>query len=400
MLGINLKLNNQNQSSKYPVPLSTLFMPLEKNLDIIRGVGSATFTRSTIGTFLDKDDGLVKTAAIDAARFEANGVLIEGAGENLAIRSDEVDNAAWSKTGGITFAANQSAGADGSQTADQITYVGGQGSPSTRATQQAVTVPGGTASKTFTVSYWLRSVSGTSKFRFNCTHGGVIAQFGPDITATTTLQRFDFTVTNGVAAGNGIQFIGIIAATDDSAYDLYVWRYQFEESPFASSGIKTEATSVTRAADNLIIPIANFNQPVGSVSMTADLIGLNSSANQFFYSIDIGATSKRHILIKASTSNNTRTLLVDTTTQADYTAAPTWVAGVARKVAYTYGTNDIETFVDGASIGSDTSATIPSGLTNINIGADNTGASLLFGHIKNFRIYDVALTANEVARIS
>ena len=60
------------------LPQPLCFMPLSNDLSLSPGVGVATFTRSTTGTYVDKVDGLVKTAAIDAARFEQNGVLIEG----------------------------------------------------------------------------------------------------------------------------------------------------------------------------------------------------------------------------------------------------------------------------------------------------------------------------------
>ncbi len=369
-------------------------MPLEDSLELVLGTGSATLTRSSIGTFEDKDDGLVKTAAIDAARFEQNGILIEGASDNLALRSEEVDNATWAKQGGITFAANQSTGADGLQTADQITYIGGQGSPSTRATQQSVTVPGGTASKTFTVSCWVRSVSGTSKFRFNCTHGGVIAQFSPDITATTTLTRHEFTVTNGVAAGNGIQFIGIIGATDDSAYDLYVWGYQFEELPFPSSYIKTVASTVTRTADNLSIDAANIPAPTADYSVSAkmDVLGDHDSLQQTWYAI---------------TGENSRIGQVFQTTAprvfhggnagVDFINGTT-ISG-SEKFAVTFDGSNFKSYQNANLKGTLSSFTAISGSkTGIEIGSRGSN-HYLFGHIKDFRIYEVALTAAQVGTL-
>lgn len=370
-----------------PTPL--LFMPLVDRLILAKGTGSATFTRSKTGTFLDKDDALVKTAAIDAARFEVNGVLIEGASENLALHSEEIDNAAWAKVGGITFAVNQSTGADGLQTADQITYIGGQGSPSTRATQQSVTVAGGTASKTFTVSCWVRSVSGTSKFRFNCTHGGVVPQFSPDITATTILTRHEFTVTNGVAAGNGIQFIGIIGATDDSAYDLYVWGYQFEEKPFVTSYIKTTTTSVTKTLEDLDILSSNIPAPTDdyTVSMELDILGLDSTKTQTVYSVD-GETSRKIEI-------NTTGIVEATHGEVTSVSTTSMVAGTKLRVAFVVDGTNQTLFVNGIQEDQDTKGSVTGTATAISIG-NAAGLNQLFGHEKNFRIYDAALTAEQV----
>ncbi|KKL56511.1 hypothetical protein LCGC14_2244660, partial [marine sediment metagenome] len=74
-----------------------LRLPLISSLAFEHGVGSATFARSTIGTYIDRY-GVVQTAAIDEPRFEAEGYLTEGASTNLAFRSDDFNNAYWTKT--------------------------------------------------------------------------------------------------------------------------------------------------------------------------------------------------------------------------------------------------------------------------------------------------------------
>ncbi len=74
-----------------------LRLPLISSLAFKRGVGSATFARSTIGTYIDRY-GVLQTAAVDEPRFEAEGYLTEGAGTNLAFRSDDFNNAYWTKT--------------------------------------------------------------------------------------------------------------------------------------------------------------------------------------------------------------------------------------------------------------------------------------------------------------
>jgi len=263
------------------------FMPLISDLSIPIGTGPATFTRSTTGTFVDKDTGLVTTAAIDAARFESNGILIEGASTNECLHSEDQSNAVWTVVAALTLTNNTGTGADGTTTADRLQYAGSLGSPGTKRSDQTITVSGGTASKTITVSVYVRSKTGISKFRIKNTHGGVIDNFSSDITVGTTLTRHDFTVTNSAAAGNGIQTVGVVAATDDSAFDIEVWGFDTEQLPFASSYIKTVASTVTRAADNLSVDEANIPGPTADYSVSAefDTFGVTVGSNQQIYNV-------------------------------------------------------------------------------------------------------------------
>lgn len=204
------------------------FMPLSGNLDILKGTGTATFTRATTATYVDSFDGIVRTAAIDVARFEKNGVLIEGSSTNECLRSEEFVNAVWPTDVNITVTANQATAPDGLFTADQIEYPGSIGIPASRVIDQRVVVGGGVASKTFTFSCFIRSVSGSSKFRLKNTHEGVIDNFSSDFTVGESFERVSFTVTNNASAGTGRQIVGITAASDDSAFDLYIWGAQLE----------------------------------------------------------------------------------------------------------------------------------------------------------------------------
>jgi len=354
-----------------PIPL--LLMPLQSDLRLLRGVGSATFTRSTIKRYLHKDTGLITVAAIDEAAFEQDGILIEGASTWEALHNRDFTNAVHVKTN-IT-AVKDATGADGvANAASTLTATAANGTAFQTITKAS-------AENTFSLD--VRRKTGTGTIEITDDGGSTFTDITTSINSVS-YTRFQITTTQA----NPSIGLRIVTSGDEIEVD-----YEgLEALSFASSRIEVTTTPLTRTADNLSIPIANFNETTGTVSLTASLIGIDSSANQFFYSIDNGATSKRHILIKASTSNNTRTLLVDTSTQADYTAPPTWTADTIRKIAYTYATNDVETFIDSLSIGSDSVATVPTGLTTINIGKDHVGGSQLFGHIKDFRTDIVVLT--------
>ena len=70
------------------INLPLLDIPLKNSLALKQGVGSVVFTRATTGTFIDRY-GVLQTAAIDEARFEKEGLLIEGASTNLLTYSQD-----------------------------------------------------------------------------------------------------------------------------------------------------------------------------------------------------------------------------------------------------------------------------------------------------------------------
>ncbi len=81
--------------------------------------------RATGGGYWDRDR-LYKYAGLNALRYEHDpltgaplGLLVEGTRTNLCLRSEELDNAAWTKTN-ATITANQRAGRDGAVTMDRI----------------------------------------------------------------------------------------------------------------------------------------------------------------------------------------------------------------------------------------------------------------------------------------
>ena len=76
-------------------------LKLQNQIDFT-GVGAVTFTRASTATYVDRY-GVVQTAAVDEPRFEAEGLLMEGASTNLLLRSEEFDNAIWTTFGSPTI---------------------------------------------------------------------------------------------------------------------------------------------------------------------------------------------------------------------------------------------------------------------------------------------------------
>lgn len=82
--------------------------------------------------------------AVNGGRYSVQASTAEGAGTNLLLYSDQLDNAAWVKTG-CTVTASAAMAPDGTQTANLITNTGGTNS----FAAQSLTVPAST-----TNDYW------------------------------------------------------------------------------------------------------------------------------------------------------------------------------------------------------------------------------------------------------
>jgi hypothetical protein len=59
--------------------------------------------------------------------------------------------------------------------------------------------------------------------------------------------------------------------------------------------------------------------------------------------------------------------------------------------------NDVEVYVDGVSVGSDTSAALPAAPTLMNIGMTVYGGYQAYGTVRNVKLFDERLTDAEVA---
>lgn len=380
--------NPSSTSFREVAPAPFFHLPLIDALNVLQGTGPATFTRTTTGTFVDKTDGLIKSAAIDTARFETNGILIEGASTNLLLRSEEFDNASWSKTN-TSVVADNTVSPDGTPTADSITQTSTNGT-----VQQTHTVD--PLNKTFTFSVYLKaSAAQTSALRIH--NNDASESIETNFAVTTEWQRFSVTKAFTLSKTSITAFLRP-SNVGGPTQTVQAWGAQLEELPFASSYIPTVASTVTRAADNLSVSsVGNFNESGGSISVDFDLIGVDSSAAQFAMTVDDGTSADRHLLVKINGTDRHNFIgSTSSVTQYNLLSGAAIPTNVTQNMALTYENNNVIGYVNKSSIGSDSVSTMPVGLTTINIGRDEGGSSQLFGHIKNVKTFNVVLTPTQV----
>lgn len=195
-------------------------------------------------------------------------LLLEPQRTNLCIRSEEFDDAAWTKSG-VTVTANAIIAPDGTQTADLLTSAG---SVASENVTRAVTFTG---NGTKCMAVYLKA--GTA---------ALTALNIRDTTASVDRHLVTVTWAAGVptiatSLGAGIRYpvealangwYRILASVDDivatntnsiviyptgagtAAGTVYAWGAQVENAIVPSSYIKTAANTVTRSADSLYFP--------------------------------------------------------------------------------------------------------------------------------------------------
>lgn len=191
--------------------------------------------------------------------------------ENLSPFSEEFN--LWSLGGAANVTANHAAGPAGGTTADRIQRIANEGNAFLNNT---LTV-GSVASRTFTVSFWVKDNSGTSgALRVRLTTVGadeeVIAS-NPAI--TTSWNRVS--VTGTVTGGNtDTQVIVWLNTTTASAIDVLCWGFQLVEASSVQAYVRTGQATISTpeygyAPNTIVSPVIISPMPI------RDLAGSNGT---------------------------------------------------------------------------------------------------------------------------
>ena len=255
------------------------------------GSGDFAFERNGKGTRVNKD-GLIETigasvddlARLDWLNSNCPSLLIEPLRTNRQVRSEELDNASWSKTN-TTVTANQTTAPTGELTADKLSrtstaanFVSGLSSKSASSQLDAVS------------SVFVKQGEGDffafrSQGVYADGRGEAIYQFSTNTLTVSASGQYSVVTSSVENYGNGWYRLsatfntdahtqastifsprgtsGQIDATDTSTTAFaYVWGVQFEEGSTLSSYIPTTTTQ-TRFAD-----VCSITTPTGVAKIT------------------------------------------------------------------------------------------------------------------------------------
>jgi hypothetical protein len=183
------------------------------NVDVLIW-GAQLEQSSTVGEYIPTTSTINSAPRFDhdPQTGESLGLLVEEARTNLFVRSEEFDDASWTKSS-ASITTNTTTAPDGTITADTYSGTGSSG------VRQTVTLTSGTV---YTISFYVKSAGlGNDGFRLVINS----AQSSSNFTATSEWQRFTFTATS---ANTGARTCGIHRNSSGGNVDVLIWGAQME----------------------------------------------------------------------------------------------------------------------------------------------------------------------------
>ena len=403
-------------------------------VDATTGASLITFTRASSGTYVGAD-GLIKSATTDEARFDHNpttgeslGLLVEEARTNLSLRSQELDNAAWTKAAS-SITANAIASPDETTTADKLV----EDSSTANHNIVEATIITYTSGVTYSFSFFVKKAErqtvqilmhpnpfpGTAAQRtaiFN-SNTGALASVGSAYTnsSVTTLpsgwyrvsvtSTADATTTGNFTISLCSDDAGTVTYTGNGTSGIYLWGAQLEAGAFPTSYIPTTTATVTRAADVASITGANFsswyNQTEGT--LYGDSI-FAANTNTRLASVNTNATANRIMITRGTGSNGNFNLFVSDASVVQVNAlilGSNIPAGSSNKVAAVYKAADFAGSLNGLTVATQQTGTLPLSMTQLTIGnGEALGTNTMTGTIKRLTYWPVRLANTTLQSIS
>ena len=343
---------------------------------------------------------------IDYSTGEA-AFLLEPISTNFIDYSEDIEGSNWT-TSGIATTTDVTTSPDGTQNADLIDSVS---NGSCFISDSTLTF---TIGNTYTFSVfakkgnndWIRTAhvsSATNASWFDLENGvvgtvngvsGTIEDFGNGWYKCTNT----FVATQ--ATGGNQVFIGICDANGStdagaSGQNDYVWGMQVEELSYATSYIPTSGTTVTRAQETCLDGVVSANSLEGVLYW--------EGSSYFDSTTIIAELSQGDITNRVSlfyqNGNDSRSSIrvnnVQNTLQGGGSLSST------KKLAIVWSNNIASFWVNGSQVDTDTYVgSIPEGvLTALNF-AQVGGAAPFYGRTKDLRVYDKALTDDELINLT
>ncbi|MBI2439308.1 MAG: hypothetical protein HYV45_01755 [Candidatus Moranbacteria bacterium] len=346
------------------------------------------------------------------------GYLAEGSRENIVLRSEEIDNASWSKTD-VTVTANDTTAPDGRMTAEKLTT-------STASNPNAYTANATASAARYTGSVWIKAGNtieaaiqlyqngqgGVNQSAVILSGPGTISGNGTQIItisdlSTTEWTRVATTSDANVVGSANINFYVKNRLSGSTIGDYnYFWGAQLEQASFASSYIPTAGSALTRISDSLEYPLSgNAEDTTGTVvlEVTPNWSG-GSGWDAFFFDHSLDAQrmalwhwngTNNHLGVDRDGGGGTRNIYDDSTVSI--------TRGSLMKLGQRFSSSANSLFCNGELKGSDTTLTLPydtitSG--NLFIGRHYWGAGEAYATIKNVRIWKKALTDSALQNIT
>ena len=342
------------------------------------------FARSSTATRVNSN-GLIESVASGQARlnYEIEGglvntkpsLLLEPQSTNLITYSEDYSQSSWSKLNAQVSRTDETS-PDGNNT-NVFNLTGTNGN----------LFVGGTTGVEYTISVYIKS-NNKNKDKFKLRLGNNIST---EYEATDEWIRYVFTSTPTTGV------LGITTSSSpDNEFDLLVWGFQLEQLSYSTSYIPTNGSTQTRAAEtcNGAGTSSIFESSEGILYTEISVNGLPSSGFLILGLNDGGVSN--NVFIEVGTNGLLTFFVISGGTNVASKVSSVNPLNNFVKCAIRYKLNDVSFWINGTEIHSDTSATMPVGLSQLDFDFGN-GAHKFYGNVRDIRVYNTKeMTDSEV----
>jgi hypothetical protein len=386
---------------------------LDPRVTVTRALNTATRVNSS--GYIETVNANLPRFDYDPASLAPKGLLIEEQRTNLMLRSQEFEDASFSKTN-VSATANTATSPDNTTNADSVTAING-------TTQHFVSQ---SFSFTSGVAYTI------SVFAKKNTLNGVQLTFGSAAFSTFPYANFDlnagtttaFSCTSTITNfGNGwyrctmtatatatTSVVAVIALARDinetriatfssDGNGIFAWGAQLEAGAFATSYIPTVAASVTRNIDSVTMTGTNFsswyNAAAGTLVVESTRLAI-SSVDAICASLFTDGNNMIELFVK--NSDNRLLVFNGGSVQVNLVDSGKAIAGAPYTSAAAYSLNNYALVTNGGTVLPDTTATVPT-VAALGIGS-RLSALAYNGHIVSVRYWPQRLINAETQAFS
>lgn len=345
-----------------------IFYPLTTDLVDLKGGADGVVSRSTTGTYIDAQTGLVTTAAVNDPRFEAEGLLLESAATQYLLHTNDPTNAAWLFNSNVTLTQGEIA-PDGTATAWKV-------EATANGAAYIAQDRGGNAGNS--MRYFAKAGNITD-ISHSISSDTIIDRGSANITLTNNWQEID-------QAASAASDTVLIAANSDrtagsaTAGDFfYLWEVNMQDTAFPTSTINSTTTITTRNAESATLDVANLPAWGAAQTIEFDFVAMGDRGGNQQIFIVTGDTNPRAALL---TTNEQIVFQFGTNQISSAVGSITYGQKYTAKMV-SDGAN-FEAFLDNVSQGTAAVAGVAGTPTAITL---NGGTG--YFNIKNFKVWDV-----------
>jgi len=232
-------------------------------------------------------------------------------------------------------------------------------------------------------------------FRVKRSSGGAYIGFDKSITLTSEWQRVKLNPLTLITDNNGAR---IIVSSNDAINCLIAFS-QAEQGSYPTSYIPSNSGSqTTRTADvcNNAGTAATFNDSEGV--LFAEIAALDNDLTTRIIAISDGSTANTVRINYHTVSNRIRALIkAGGVTQTSFIYTFSDITDF-NKIALSYKENDVKLYADGVLVSTDSSASMPSGLSELAF--NDSGGNNFYGKTKQLMVFDEALSDEELSDLT